>query len=57
LASNLRSFDTPDDKIEGSPVAEKSEKKEKEKQKMIITGDDILIEYVQRIVKLMEIIL
>lgn len=36
---------------------DQGETKPKEKQKMIITGDDILIEYVGRIVQLMEQIL
>lgn len=43
-----------------SPKAKDSNTKgntEKKKQKMIITGDDILIEYVARIIKLLQNIL
>ena len=55
---NLQSFDTPNTPLEdvkGSAQGELGEKKEK--TKMIITGDDILIEYVHRIVKLMDTIM
>jgi len=38
---------SPSLKVEGS-------EKKKEKQKMVITGDDILIEYVSRIGKLLD---
>jgi len=35
-------------------VESKETEKKKEKQKMVITGDDILIEYVSRIGKLLD---
>ena len=35
-------------------VENKENDKKKEKQKMVITGDDILIEYVSRIGKLLD---
>jgi len=41
---------------DGSPTKAEEPAKEK-KKKMIITGDDILIEYVQRIIRVMENIL
>ena len=39
--------------IPDSPTKDETPSKEK-KKKMIITGDDILIEYVQRIIRVME---
>ena len=54
---NLQSFDTPGTPLEEAQGATQSEPEKKEKTKMVITGDDILIEYVHRIVKLMDTIL
>lgn len=46
---------TPEKSVDTTEQVDKpQEEKKKEKQKMVITGDDILIEYVTRIVKLME---
>jgi len=55
---NLKSFETPNTPVEDlkGPIQGESPEK-KEKTKMIITGDDILIEYVHRIVKLMDTIM
>lgn len=40
--------------IKENEESKKEEEPEKKKQKMIITGDDILIEYVNRLIKHLE---